>query len=1107
MGISELSGKLDASGIVQTLLDDIVSPTQDINDTSSPATGDQLSTAVSVSADVDTSPLSTSIGGIAGQMTDLLGSLPGAQDVIQPLETAIVLAEQLSAGNPLTQIQTLIDRLSTELGTPQGGDFLGVLLRFGNLLKDAPELRGFIELVNTAFRSSGLSFEPAQTVQGMLPAAAEGIRAIGGLMTLETILSEGERLTDIMAKQIDARRIETATLALRAHFESTAAAVDGFAVDAGSATPEAIENTVTAVRSCGAVFLDMERLLAQSLGFGEATLVHFDMAHMKTEVDHALSLLSEVDASAIAQVLQSLLDRIQPIFNVDLEEAAAEGLDDLITQLENKTADISDSINALDLSDITDPITTGIGAVTGVIGDFSNIIDQVTSAIRTALESVRQLVAALPFDQIATAVQTVLEPVSLAMGAIQSLLDGIQSALEFAAETVTLALGKVEEAIETFAETVDTLFGEAATFVESLHLDQVIGQVADQINAFADILAKAQMKPYFDTASDVIDTTADVIDALPLDLLPDSMKSDLDTACAPVRAIDVPAVKDEVTGWFQIEDGKFKLRGPLEDALSDLQEDYDNFITIVESADPRKHVDKINLEMDKIRNKIVALLPEINLQPVRDAIDRVKGALESFDLAEQLAPVNEVFDQIIEAIDEYSPTQFIQPLEDRVAEAREALTSAVKLDEWTPTLEDLSNRAKGLMDRIDPAQLEPIIKRALDEITKLLARGDQVNLFGALGNVVSSMLSGSGLKIRPGAFDMVMGWLSGNTGGDALEAKGGRIHQFVATTKDSVNSIDVEALSIALTANVAAMQSTVSSLEEGSEARVQLSAALNRLTIETRLAALSSNRTRFLTALEDTEVQAGNLAQTGLSQVGVTIAGLQSAFSPGAIVVDFFKALLAKMGISSFEGGFVGVMERVFSSITPERLAGILTPIFEAVHGRISDLIDTVVDPLKQGIEDLEGVVNAITLAPFIEAIDGVVTELKDQIQLLSPSHLLGPTLDAFDALKADLMAFDPLAPIDGLLKDFEDAINNIRDSLDANRLLSGPIRIYDEILNALKALSLDNLLEPVLDQLDNLAEQIDTGLDTTVESLEHLQDALPAPGGGSSGSASVSVG
>jgi hypothetical protein len=51
-------------------------------------------------------------------------------------------------------------------------------------------------------------------------------------------------------------------------------------------------------------------------------------------------------------------------------------------------------------------------------------------------------------------------------------------------------------------------------------------------------------------------------------------------------------------------------------------------------------------------------------------------------------------------------------------------------------------------------------------------------------------------------------------------------------------------------------------------------------------------------------------------------------------------------------------------------------------------------------------------------------------------------------------------------------------------------------------------LLDPLLDELDQIAAQVDSGLTETVGAFQHLQASLPGGGGGgSSVSLSASVG
>ena len=89
------------------------------------------------------------------------------------------------------------------------------------------------------------------------------------------------------------------------------------------------------------------------------------------------------------------------------------------------------------------------------------------------------------------------------------------------------ALDETETAVGTFTDGVEAVFADAAEFVDGLHLDQVAGQIADGINGFSATIAKADMTPYFNTATGAIDVAADVVVKVPFSLLPDSMEEEV----------------------------------------------------------------------------------------------------------------------------------------------------------------------------------------------------------------------------------------------------------------------------------------------------------------------------------------------------------------------------------------------------------------------------------------------------------------------------------------------------------------------------------------------------------------------------------------------------
>lgn len=145
-------------------------------------------------------------------------------------------------------------------------------------------------------------------------------------------------------------------------------------------------------------------------------------------------------------------------------------------------------------------------------------------------------------------------------------------------------------------------------------------------------------------------------------------------------------------------------------------------------------------------------------------------------------------------------------------------------------------------------------------------------------------------------------------------------------------------------------------------------------------------------------------------------------------------------------------------------------------------------------------------LAPLQQSIDGIVNEVKAQINALNPLVLLKGPLDAFKSLQHDVATFDPLAPLTTVLNALRDLVPRVIAKLSAEKLLQAPLAIYQTIVDALKALNIQTLMGPVLDQIDRIAEQVNQGLDSTVGAFQRLQQALPSGGGGSVLSVAVSI-
>jgi hypothetical protein len=213
------------------------------------------------------------------------------------------------------------------------------------------------------------------------------------------------------------------------------------------------------------------------------------------------------------------------------------------------------------------------------------------------------------------------------------------------------------------------------------------------------------------------------------------------------------------------------------------------------------------------------------------------------------------------------------------------------------------------------------------------------------------------------------------------------------------------------------------------------------------------------------------------------------------------------MGLVGTRLGLREIVNRVFAAASPQRLAAIASPIVLAFRERILALLNSLVSPLRNAINDVLGFIDAFDLTPFRESVDSIYQAARDQIEAFHPDRILGEVLTAFREAQQQVAAFNPLEQVTAALTALRDSVARILGKLKASEILATPIELYEEIVALLGQLDVQSLIGPVLDAIDAIAAQVDQGLDDTVSAFERLQDALPDSVGSTSLSASVSVG
>jgi hypothetical protein len=367
-----------------------------------------------------------------------------------------------------------------------------------------------------------------------------------------------------------------------------------------------------------------------------------------------------------------------------------------------------------------------------------------------------------------------------------------------------------------------------------------------------------------------------------------------------------------------------------------------------------------------------------------------------------------------------------------------------------------------------------------------------------------------GLRTYPHSFESVLRWAGGASASADLNARVVNAAAAMAQVRATVDGLGFQSRLASAAARAARVRAAIGPLtvtlgSDGPEVSV-LTGAEARLDAPAVLGFLETNRARFATELAAATQRIQSITQVGFSDADARVADLRASIAPLDPAGRYVRRLLERIGLSGFELGLAGVLRALLTAVPPSRLVGLARPIFDALRGRVQALVDAALAPLKSGVTRAKAALDAIDLAPLLQALDAIHGEVVAQIQALSPSALLKPALDEVNALRQTLQSADPLAPVIQILDAVRDTVARVLEKLSLETLLATALAVYDELLASLSKLDAGRLIAPLRLQLDDIARQVDEGLDRTVEAFERLQAALPSGGGGSSVSVDVGV-
>ncbi len=1048
----------------------------------------------------------------ATAILDLIAGLAPPQ-IGNVLESAGAALSIVGNVGDLGSITDLLDPLRRATGTIQLGgeidiDALGAGID-GPIGIDAIGLR--IDGVTAAVQEGPIAdlfavlgeLVPGVSLSGAIGSLQGPVGGIVGLLTLAAGLMATEALTvklldqsktvnsmlDIALARDAARRLEA--LAADTSLAANLGSIDQFDVTA-------VERVVAPVADFMRTVHEVRDVWTQGLAFGEGALLGLDVTGCAAGLAVARAALNEPALAPVGELATTIRELVDPVLNLPLPDPTG-SLDEIVGEGLELLVELRDNVADFDAAGVVGIVTGSLDTIVDPITEVVAVLESVATSVSSAIRSVRDLVQDIDLTPVEVAIDTVVDPVLTVLDGIESAIATAQEPIVTVATAVSDVLLEIRGGIEDAAALITTALGRLSEAVAAVDIAAVQAAIESGLGSVADTLTRAQLSPYFDTAIDVIDTTADIVDAVPFGMLPTDVQQEVVDAVKPVKEIRFDLIADELQA---------ALAGIVDalntDVLDEVDAAYHAVLDFLESIDPKAAITEFEEgPFAEFQAKVVAIDPSAVLEPVEAALADVQGLLSGINIAEDvLAPIQEVFDDLIVRYDDLDPRNLLEPMRQEVDAVREEVMDSLRLDEWAPAIQSVRDFMVGTLDRIDPEALTTAFDRSV--IDGLLS--ELPGASGPIGVIVSSLAQAAGLTADAAAWSTVATWFGDVDGRVSVESRLALSAELMVETRDAVVELDPAPLIAASQVQYRALQGAVDGLAADSLLKAALEPLLAGRSPAELLGPIVENRGRYLAQLELDATALVQVSTNGHSEINAITDGLTDALMPIAAIGAWFRSVLARFGITDPERPVVSLIETLLDIAGPDRVLPPLRDLIAAVRDKLVEIVEAALEPAIEITGAVESTVALIDIGPVIDEVTSLHAEIGAQIAALTPEALLGDAIARFDGAVDRLETFDPLAPVRGLIDDLTLTIDTTFDTLKPSVIFQDLCDIYASILELAGGLDVRGLLEPILTALEGIALQLDIGLEETAEALARLQAALPGEVSSQSASGSVSV-
>lgn len=1027
-----------------------------------------------------------------GDADDLFEHLPDPEDLLTDFAnvlTRLVTGVEADIGRTLKQLEDgarrLVERLSAEALTAADIDVSVAAARLAQFFDVVARVSGspLLALVLASFSSVADRF-----VGGWNTLAAQGLgavsltRSLGSLGGIDALSRQLLALALLLERPFETGRMEAAL----ARLSLATADADLLArlKNVDVTNPFAVDLATAPVLAFAADVEQFAELLDSAVRGSLEAIERAGLPALIAGIEaHSVKLVG-AGVAGVGELAKALRTVTDPILR--FQPPALKAGEAAHVYLANRLAQAAREVSKLQVDVRTKPLVDGLQSALGPVHEIRIAAERVAAAIETAIRAFVKAAESVDLGAVAETARRALAPIGSVLAEVRAAVEVLKGTLQKTADSVVAAIGQIRAEIEALFKTIHAAFAKVDDVVSQAKLEELVGALRAAIETVATFLRSAPLAPVIDTVIGILNTAADLLSAVPKDILPAAVRDELEAAAGEIEAIDFKGVTQDLVK--QLRDVTDDIIG--NDVLKPLDDAHAAVVGFLEDIDPRKVVSEFEAgPFQDVVDEIEKFDPAAALAPVQAVLDEVSEAIEDFKPKELLAPIDAAFDTIVTQFAKLDPAVLLKSIENGADELRKEIQDAVPIAGAVAAIERVDTWVTKNIGSIKPDEvlevLDAIYDGFADAIRELACET------GQLAGSVRGLLRGIDLDIPLASLGESLKQI---VAGKAAATVAERIELLAGALSSATASVDRLNLDV-MVADLARTHKAIAEAVRGTVMAPTLDPVLARSDPATLFAGLAGDRARLRTASGAATATLGRVHGSEWSELTAKAEALRAELAPLAALPAKLREILQWLGADPGEDGLVKAVDDLLARFRPSTFMKPLVEALVEVGADVAKVVHGLLAPVITALRDVEGLIKLID-APLPPELYKLHGDLSKELKELAPSAILGDTIAAIEGAKTSLVTFRPLASVEVVLeaarKDAAALVTEARPTV----VFAPAFEIYDRVVATIADLDVRKLLAPLIDAVDDLERQIADGMIDASVALDRLKDSARSPGG-----------